>query len=64
MTEEQAREILKDYIQKNGGLYCLGHYLCWNPGEKTITLDDDFKPEELEAIAFWMRRHQLTDKRP
>ena len=56
MTEERAREILKMYIQPNGGLYCCGHYLSWNPGDPRITLDDEFEADELDAIIFWMRR--------
>ena len=55
MNEEKAREILEGYIQPDGGLYCLGHYMALTPGEKSITLDSEFDVEELEAIAWWVR---------
>ena len=55
MNREKAQEILKEYIQPDGGLYCLGHYLAWTPGEKAITLDCQFGADELEAIVWWMR---------
>lgn len=55
MNEQKTREILKDAIQPDGSLYCLGHYMAWTPGSKTITLDDEFTLEELEAIEWWMR---------
>jgi len=55
MTEEKAREILGERIQKDGGLYGGGHYLSWRPGDDVACLDADFDAEELEAIAWWMR---------
>lgn len=55
MTEERARTILGDTIQADGGLYCLGHYTAWTPGDKEACLDCNFAAEELEAIAFWMK---------
>ena len=56
MNEEKAREILWDYIQPDGGLYCPGPYVAWTPGDKTITLDGEFDAEELEAVTWWMRK--------
>lgn len=55
MNKEKAQEILKDYIQPDGSLFCLGHYLSWSPSDKTITLDCEFDAEELEAFIWWMR---------
>ena len=55
MNEERAREILKRHIRPNGGLGSCERYLSWEPGDMTITLDDFFTPEELEAIVWWMR---------
>ena len=55
MNEELAREILKDYICEYGGLYCLGAYLSWTKGCESATLDGRFTPDELEAIAWWMK---------
>ena len=55
MNKEKAQEILKEYIQPDGGLSCLGHYLSYSPGDDSITLDCSFGIEELEAIVWWMR---------
>ena len=55
MDEEAARKILKGYIEEDGGLYCLGHYLAWSPGDDDICLDCRFSADELEAIVWWMR---------
>lgn len=55
MTLEEAKEILKDEIQPDLGLYCLGHYMAWTPGDKSITLDCSFDVEELEAIVTYIK---------
>ena len=57
MNEEKARAVLKDYIQQDGGLFCLGHYMAWNKGNRSVTLDSIFSAEELEAIAWWMKNN-------
>jgi hypothetical protein len=57
MNEQKAREILGDEITKEGGLYDLGHYMCWHPTDTRITLDCAFEVEELEAIVWWMKNH-------
>ncbi len=61
MNKEKAQEILKEYILPDGGLFCLGHYLSWRPGDDEITLDCGFSADELEAIVWWMR-HSTTPK--
>jgi hypothetical protein len=43
-------------LQPDGGLYSLGWYLGWSVGDKTATLDGEFDPEELRAIADHMDR--------
>jgi hypothetical protein len=63
MNREKAQEILKEYIQPDGGLYCLGHYLAWTPGDKEITLDCKFEVAELEAIVWWMRESSNDEAR-
>ena len=55
MNKEKAKEVLKDCIQPDGGLFCLVHYLSWRPGEDNVTIDCDLGLEELEAIVWWMR---------
>lgn len=63
VDEQKAREILGDDIQPDGSLYCLGRYLAWSHGDDTVTLDAKFSADELEAIAYWMRRssHNTAD---
>lgn len=56
MDEQRAREILGGMIQPDGGLYNLGHYIAWTPGEEDVRLDDRFTVEELEAIVWWVGR--------
>jgi hypothetical protein len=55
MTREQALDILGDTLKQDGGLYCLGHYMAWTPGDDTATLDSQFTADELEAIVVIMR---------
>lgn len=67
MTEERARAILGVAIptgeraEKYPGLDNLMHpryeYLSYREGDPTATLDGEYTPDQLEAIAFWMRRH-------
>jgi len=58
MKESEAKEILSDEIQSDGSLYSLGWYLCWNAGDDKAVLDGDFTADDLEAIAFWMRKYK------
>lgn len=55
MNEKKAREILKDCIRKDGRLRNTDHYIHWDVSEKKVTLDCDFKAEQLEAVTWWMR---------
>ena len=55
MNKDKATHILRDYIQPDRGLYCLGHYLAWTPGDDEITLDCRFTVDELDAIVWWMK---------
>ena len=55
MNEDRARLILKGYIQEDDSLEQHGWYMSWGTHEKDLVLDGRFTPEELEAIAFWMR---------
>lgn len=62
MNEERAREILKPCLSQMSpgtpGLFDLGWYLLWEPKYNVALLDGPFTADELEAIAFWMRRGQ------
>jgi hypothetical protein len=44
-------QIIKDSLQPDGGLYWLAGYLSWNVGDRKVTIDGDFTPDELRAIA-------------
>lgn len=56
MNEQRAREILKSAIKPSGALLDRVAYMSWEPGDSDVVLDGQFTAEELEAIAFWMRR--------
>lgn len=63
MTEERAREILgANIITPGGGIYRRAYEpfdraLEYRPGDSGIMLRGEFTADELEAIAFWMRKH-------
>lgn len=57
MDIEKAKKILGEAAKDSGELDCLGHYMSWRPGEKSVTLDSEFTLEELEAIVWWMTNH-------
>lgn len=60
MSEAKAREILGAVVQADNVLVNDGrwHFFDYAQGESSVTLDDIFKAEELEAIAWWMRNKQ------
>lgn len=58
MDEKTAKEIIgNETISIDGGLYNLGGYLGWTPGDDEAVLDGHFTADQLEAIAWWMRNH-------
>lgn len=62
MNEEKAREILGEWIgnraDPNALEYLGGPYVCWAPNRgDEITLDGPFSLEELEALAWWVRKY-------
>ena len=50
----KQHQIIKDSLQPDGGLYWLAGYVSWNVGDRRVTLDGDFTPDELSAIADYM----------
>lgn len=48
-------ETLAGFLHAGGGLYNGGQYICWQPGEPDICLDDRFTIEELEAFTQHVR---------
>lgn len=56
-------EHVKKAVKPDGGLYDLGWYLGWSPDYKKATLDGEFTPDELIAIAQHMREHMAPDAR-
>ena len=57
MTEERAREILGDAIWDMGLELDAENFVAWANCNSRAYLEGDFTPDELEAIAFWMRAH-------
>lgn len=56
MTEERAREILGNKINKDDRLYlCEGVFVSWFVGDLLAEVDGEYTADELEAIAWWMR---------
>lgn len=45
-----AEERVKSWVQPDGGLYGLGAYIAWTPGDNSVVLDGDFTAEEILAI--------------
>lgn len=57
-NDEAAIEQLgTDSICEDKGLYNLGRYFAWTPGEEDICLDGRFCVRELEAIVYWMKTY-------
>jgi hypothetical protein len=55
-------QIIKESLQPDGGLYWLAGYLSWNAGDRKVTIDGDFTPDELRAIADHMDRVSKSAK--
>ena len=53
MNETKAREILGCWIRDDGSLSSLAPYI--NADSEGVSLDGGFTPEQLEAMAWWMR---------
>lgn len=58
--EEEMRGILERFLQKDNSLRHLVPYIVWVPGSVMITLDGSFTPDELQAIAWWVRHIHLA----
>jgi hypothetical protein len=55
MSTEDAEEAVAKCIQSDGGLFNLGWYLSYKPGNDEAVLDGRFTADELVAIAAYMR---------
>ncbi len=60
MTIDQAKFILKEFIQEDGDLFSGSKYISWSHelDSNEVTLDDSFTIEELEAIVVYIRDKQ------
>ena len=58
----EQHQIIKDSLQPDGGLYWLAGYVSWNVGGRRVTLDGDFTPDELRAIADHMESKLKGDE--
>lgn len=51
-------DLVRAAKQSDGGLFLLGGYICWNYGEREITLDGQFTSIQLREFAEIMERSQ------
>jgi hypothetical protein len=59
MTEAQACEILARWMHY-GELRCGSPWIDVSAGDGDVVLDGTFSPDELEAIAWWLRNKVTT----
>lgn len=65
MENKVAYKILKEMCLdefKKDSLYGVIEYLSVSSNDRTATLDGEFTPDELEAIALWMRNSDAVFK--
>ena len=55
--------VLNEDVSKDGGLFNLGWYLGWTPGNEDAVLDGDFTAKDLRAIACYMETFSLPTRR-
>ena len=59
MDEGNARRLLRQIdgqiFQPKDELYGTVEHVSWVPGENTVTMEGEFTPGQLEAVAWWMR---------
>ena len=58
----ERHQIIKNSLQPDGGLYWLAGYVSWNVGDRRVTIDGDFTPDELRAIADHMESKPKGDE--
>jgi hypothetical protein len=65
MTFEEASAILGPYgVETENAGYMMWDnfgFLGWRPGEDTATVDDNFTPDQLEALATFMRLYRKAE---
>mgnify|MGYP001576682024 CR=1 FL=1 len=59
MNEKRAQKLLKAWIEADDGLYGQDPWVDWGQGNSDVSLEGDFDPETLEAIAWWMRHKRV-----
>ncbi len=60
MTLDEAKIELTDLIDADGSVSLTSPWIFYKPGEHTACLDGDFTPDELEAMAVYMRFTQAA----
>ena len=60
MDVVDARRILGECTQSDNSLYSLDWYVRWDDDMSAVILDGEFEAEDLEAIAWWMKRYKRT----
>lgn len=70
MNLDEARKILSEWLgrdcnqwdsaeRSHGLLWSGNQFIAWYATDDDATLDGEFTPDQLEAIAVWMRAHHL-----
>jgi hypothetical protein len=62
MNNTRARVIMADMMRESDGALKSVRYIDWNPGDTSITMDDNFTIEELEAILWWVKNYKQCIK--
>jgi len=63
---DNLEDPLEGCYMRDGGLFSLGWYLSWTPGDECATLDGMFTADELMEIARHMKHYdymKTTDNR-
>ena len=58
----EQHQVIKESLQPDGGLYWLTGHVSWNVGDRRVTIDGGFTPDELRAIADHMERVSKSAK--
>ena len=53
---------MADMMRESDGALKSVRYIDWNPGDTSITMDDNFTIEELEAILWWVKNYKQCIK--
>lgn len=64
MSDERARAELASAIMPDNALSLMAPFISWIPGLLVAQLEGSYTPEQLEAIAHWMRAISAIQESP